>query len=236
MTVTVNEQLPVLPAASVAEQVTVVVPTGKAEPDAGVQTGVIAPSHPSFAVAVKLTTAEHCPASLLAVMGDGQVTVGASSSVTVTVKLHCALLPAASVAEQVTVVAPTGKVEPEAGEQTGVIAPSHPSFAVEVKLTTAEHSPSSVPVIISAGQLIKGGVVSAKMFTVRSAIVTNPCSSITESVTELAPSGAGQSAITSAVIAPSVLVMFNTLMPAGADSTSTMRFEAEVMSSVTVAI
>ena len=36
-TVTVNEQVPVLPAESVAVQVTVVVPTGKVEPDAGEQ-------------------------------------------------------------------------------------------------------------------------------------------------------------------------------------------------------
>ena len=37
MTVTVNEQLAVLPLASVAVQVTVVVPFGKIEPDAGLQ-------------------------------------------------------------------------------------------------------------------------------------------------------------------------------------------------------
>jgi len=36
---------------------------------------------------------------------------------TVTVKADCPVLPTASVAEQVTVVAPNGKVDPDAGAQ-----------------------------------------------------------------------------------------------------------------------
>ena len=42
---------------------------------------------------------------------------GASVSFTVTVKVELAVLPAASVAVQVTVVVPTGKTLPEAGTQ-----------------------------------------------------------------------------------------------------------------------
>ena len=38
---------------------------------------------------------------------------------TVTVKLHAAILLAASLTEQLTVVVPTEKFEPEAGTQTG---------------------------------------------------------------------------------------------------------------------
>jgi hypothetical protein len=48
--VTVNEQLPVLPEVSVALQVTVVTPHWKFEPDAGEQVGVSVPSQVSVAV------------------------------------------------------------------------------------------------------------------------------------------------------------------------------------------
>ncbi len=46
-------------------------------------------------------------------MAAGQLTTGAVLSTTVTAKLHAAVLPAASVAVQVTVVVPTEKNEPE---------------------------------------------------------------------------------------------------------------------------
>ena len=51
-------------------------------------------------------------------MGVGQVATGGCVSLTVTVKLHGVVLPAASVARQLTVVTPTGKVEPLSGAQT----------------------------------------------------------------------------------------------------------------------
>jgi hypothetical protein len=44
------------------------------------------------------------------------------ASKTEIVKLQLAVLPEASVAVQVTVVVPSGKLDPEAGEQTGVTA------------------------------------------------------------------------------------------------------------------
>jgi hypothetical protein len=47
--VTVNEHVAVFPAPSVAVQVTVVVPTGNADPDGGTQAAV-APEHASLAV------------------------------------------------------------------------------------------------------------------------------------------------------------------------------------------
>ena len=52
LTVTVNVQLPGLPDASVAVQVTVDVPTGNDEPDGGTQVGVLTPGQLSVAVAV----------------------------------------------------------------------------------------------------------------------------------------------------------------------------------------
>ena len=51
MTVTVNVQLAEFPDASLTVQVTVVVPFGKAEPDAGVHVGVPTPGQLSVAVA-----------------------------------------------------------------------------------------------------------------------------------------------------------------------------------------
>ena len=51
---------------------------------------------------------------------DGQVIVGAWVSLILTVKLQVAWLPASSEAVQVTVVVPTGKTAPEAGEQVVV--------------------------------------------------------------------------------------------------------------------
>jgi len=50
LTVTVNEQLPVLPGVSATVQVTVVVPFGKVAPEAGEQTGTPTPGQLSLTV------------------------------------------------------------------------------------------------------------------------------------------------------------------------------------------
>ena len=77
-TVTVNEQEAELDEASDTEHVTVVVPFGKLEPEAGAHTGVPTPEQLSVAVGVaKLTTAEHWPLSLAAVTFAGHVITGA---------------------------------------------------------------------------------------------------------------------------------------------------------------
>ena len=57
--------------------------------------------------------------------------VGFWVSFTVTLKLMLATLPEASLAEQFTVVMPTGKTEPEAGVQLKV-APGQLSLAITV--------------------------------------------------------------------------------------------------------
>ncbi len=113
VTVTVKEQVAVLPEASVAVQVTVVVPTGKQSPDGGVQL-TVTPGQLSVAVAVKVSTAQHKPGSLVSVMLAGQVTVGGSVSLTVTMKEQ---LPPPVAEVQVTVVVPFAKAKPEGGEQ-----------------------------------------------------------------------------------------------------------------------
>ena len=63
VTVTVNDAEPVFPAASLAVQVTVVVPIANVDPEAGAHVGVIGEVTASVAVAVNVTTA---PAGLVA--------------------------------------------------------------------------------------------------------------------------------------------------------------------------
>ena len=69
----------------------------------------------SVAVALYSTAALHTPWSLPTLMLAGQVITGNSSSLTVTVNVQAAVLPAASVAVAVTVVAPTANALPLAG-------------------------------------------------------------------------------------------------------------------------
>ena len=57
---------------------------------------------------------------------------------TVTLKLHVAVLPDASVAVQVTGVVPLGNDEPEAGAQL-VVTPGQVSDAEAENVTTCEH-------------------------------------------------------------------------------------------------
>jgi hypothetical protein len=132
-TITVNEQEDMLLEASLAVQVTVVVPTGKLEPDAGLQLGVPTPGQLSVAVgALYVTTAEHWPIGALVLTLAGQVIDGACVSLTVTVNEQLAELPAASITLQLTVVVPFGNVEPEAGLHVTEPMPGQLSVAVGV--------------------------------------------------------------------------------------------------------
>src|SRR5688572_21887648 len=136
-TVTVKLRVPALPALSVAEQVTVVVPTANVEPLAGVHTGVNAPSTLSTADAVKLYTA---PAGEVAcsVAPAGTVMTGGVVSTTVMVKFISATLPCESVAVQEIVVVPypksvveddTGTGWPSLVQETVTLMPSSASTA-----------------------------------------------------------------------------------------------------------
>jgi hypothetical protein len=137
LTVTVNEQVPVFPALSVAEHVTVFTPMLKVVPEEGLQVGVMAPSQLSLAVAVNFTTTPVEHEAAFVVIGPGQVTTGFSQSFTVTQNEQVPVFPALSVAEHVTVVFPTLKIEPEAGLQVGVTMPSQMSLADALNVTTA---------------------------------------------------------------------------------------------------
>jgi len=119
-TVTEKLQVAVLLDASVAVQVTVVVPFAKHEPDGGVQ-ATVTPGQLSDAVVVKAVTAQDGPKQafccVTVVMSAGQVTVGGCVSLTVTVN---AQLPPPLLDVQVTVVVPLGKNDPDAGLQVTV--------------------------------------------------------------------------------------------------------------------
>ena len=133
LTVIGNEQEFEFPASSVAVQVTVVVPNGNADPEGGVQTSAGAAVQLSLTPITNVTTAEHLPRSLQTGGMVGQLISGGVVSelhgeFTVMVKLQELELPVSSVALQVTVEMPTGKVLPDDGAQLKLAMP-HGSVA-----------------------------------------------------------------------------------------------------------
>src|SRR5919206_123568 len=95
-------------------------------------------------------------------MSAGTVTTGAVVSIrtTVIVKLFCAVFPCVSVAEQVTVVVPTGNLLPEDGLHVGVREPSTTSVADASPYVTVVPLGSLVEADAFAGGVTVGGVVS----------------------------------------------------------------------------
>src|ERR1700730_13867612 len=107
----------------------------------------------------------------------------------VILKLAVPVLPCASVALHVTVVCPTGKVAPDAGEQVGVIAPSRLSVAVAEKVTTLPVL-TVVVWLMSAGAWTTGGVVSTRVMVIlKLAVPVLPCASVALHVTVVCPTG-----------------------------------------------
>src|SRR5262245_13022415 len=127
-------------------------------PEAGVQVTGRLPSTRSLAVAANVTTAPVGPVAS-AVMLAGRVSTGGDVSTTVTLKLPEAVLPAVSVAEQLTVVAPRANVLPEDGAHVTVGLRGSVSVALAVKVTTA---PAALvaSAVMSDGSERTGGVMS----------------------------------------------------------------------------
>src|SRR5258706_15863173 len=120
LTVTVKVQLLVLPLASVAVQVTVVTPLLKLVPLVFLMMRR-PPRSSLFPFATLLRSVRtQVPKAVLVLMFDGQVNVGSSVSLTVTVQEQMLLLPLASLTVQVTVVTPLLKLVPLAGLQLTV--------------------------------------------------------------------------------------------------------------------
>ena len=130
-TVTVNEHVDVLFEASVAVHVTVEVPIGNSDPVTGEHTTVVPGQLSDVVGSANFTVAPQTFASFGTVTFAGHVITGAVVSVTVIVNVHVVsgLFGDPSVAVHVTVVTPTGNVEPEAGEQLAV-APGQLSVGV----------------------------------------------------------------------------------------------------------
>jgi hypothetical protein len=127
LTVTVNVQVDVLAAASVAVTVTVVVPFGKTDPEAGLETTVRL-EQLSVALTVKLTTAEQRLGAVEVMMLAGQLKTGTTVSFTVTLNEQLEEFAAASLTVQVTVLLPSGNVEPDGGLHTGIPTPGQLSL------------------------------------------------------------------------------------------------------------
>lgn len=116
LTVIVNEHCVPLRA---EVQVTVVAPTGKNDPDGGSQFAGSDPQFPDGGGIENVTTAPHAFGSLFTVLFAGHV-IAHVEVLTVTVKLQVG----PELLVQVTVVVPTGKLEPEPGLQV-TVAPEH---------------------------------------------------------------------------------------------------------------
>lgn len=158
LTVTVKDFEPVFPCASVAVQLTEVVPSPNVVPDAGEQLTGIEPLMLSFAEAENETTAPPGPVASTEI-GAGTVTVGGIVSCTVTENEPESVFPCASVAVHVTFVAPKPNVLPDDGVQVGEIDPSTMSDADAEKLTTAP-ARLVASTVTPPGTLTTGGVVS----------------------------------------------------------------------------
>src|SRR5439155_541174 len=158
LTVTVKLHVALLPWPSLALQFTVVGPRAKLLPLAGVQVTVAVPQL-SAAVTAKVTLLVQVPPEVLTLMLAGQVTTGASVSLTVTVKLHVPELPWPSLALQFTVVGPKAKLLPLAGVQVTVAVPQL-SVAVTTKVTLLVQVPVEVLTLMLAGQAMTGASAS----------------------------------------------------------------------------
>src|SRR5918995_1151039 len=141
-TVTVKLPCDLLPFPSFAEQLTVVVPRRKGEPEAGMQVGKIDPATMSDAVAA-YPTVRPLGSSVSSCWFDGRLNVGEVVSTTVTPKVAGVgvVFPWSSVAVQLTEVVPTGNVLPEEGAQLTVGERSTLSVAAIAQVTAAPPGP-----------------------------------------------------------------------------------------------
>jgi hypothetical protein len=107
-----------------------------------------------------------------------------------TVKLQVALLLAASFAVQVTVVTPSGKVEPDGGLHTTVGTPEQLSLAVGVAnvatLPVMAGQAGAATMVMFARQVIEGGWLSLTV-TVKVPVPVLLLASVTEQVTVVTP-------------------------------------------------
>lgn len=141
LTVTEKLQLArVLFEASFPEQLTVVEPTGKLEPDGGVQV-MVRLGQPLGVGDPKVTTAAFEPVGFSTAKTSSIQLRRQTRLFTVTVKLQESGLPELFVVWQVTVVVPIGKLEPDGGEQAAAGTEQLSGNVGAGKPTTAEPIP-----------------------------------------------------------------------------------------------
>ena len=100
------------------------------------------------------------------------------------------MLPLLSVAVQVTVVEPSGKLLPEAGSQTTLTESSQSSVAVGRSNSTWIDSPIELhSTTRSSGQVISGVIVSAATVTLKVQELELPEASVAVAVTVVVPTG-----------------------------------------------
>ena len=184
-TITLNDAVRVLPCASLAVQVTVVAPSANVDPLAGAQLGVTGPSSVSAADAAYVNGAPVGPVASTVAFG-GTVSTGAVVSVTVTVNVFVATFARASLAVQLTVVVPDGKIDPLAGVQVTATVPSTTSVADAVYVNAA---PAGLVASTDAfaGTVIAGAVLSRTVTNV--ADTDDNCPSLTVNVSRCEPIG-----------------------------------------------
>jgi hypothetical protein len=160
-TVTTKVQVLVLEALSDAAQFTVVAPSGNIQPEGGLQTTAGLGSHTSEAVELNSTTVPPMPVHSTVRLVE-HVSAGPVESWTVTINEHVFVFPEASETEQVTVVAPTLKVDPDGGVHVVVGLPSQRSLAITSNCTNAPVAPvhSSVRLV---EHVMDGALVSVTM-------------------------------------------------------------------------
>src|SRR6266850_2211510 len=135
---------------SVAVHTTALVPTGYA-PLPSLTTVLTPQLSPVTGVPSTTLVTLHRPGSALTVTADGQLMLGASVSLTVTVKLQLELLPDASVAVHTTLVVPFGKLNPDTGTHR-IEPPAQLSANVARKLTLLAHCPGAALTVMLPGQ------------------------------------------------------------------------------------
>jgi hypothetical protein len=182
VTTTLNVQVDLFPASSVAVYVTAVVPGLKLVPG-GV--GVETVAHPFTVGGVHVTTFEHSSAFNETLISEGQPAIaGPVLSVTTMLNEHVDILFAASFAVYVTTVVPGSKLCP--GEKFEVSVTQLATVG-GVHVTTFEHSAAVSETLIFAGQPEITGAEVSVTITLNEQVVTLFAASLAEYVTLVVP-------------------------------------------------
>jgi hypothetical protein len=160
-------------------------------------------------------------------------------SVTVTVKEAAPVLPCASVAEQPTVVAASGKVAPLAGVQVTATVPSTASLAVAVYAKVAPVA--AVASTVAFDGTVITGASESRTVTVNEVVPLLACASVAVHPTVVVPNGkiaplAGVQLTATLPSTASVLVALNVKLAPVAAVASTVAFGGTVITGPLVSV